>query len=66
MQDLKTGRIVGATPWCRQVALIAGVLVGAAVIGPLLSLVYEAYGLVGALLREGMNAAHASRRRGPR
>lgn len=59
LQDLKTGRIVGATPWCQQVALIAGVLVGAAVIGPLLSLLYEAYGFVGALPREGMEAGNA-------
>ena len=59
LQDLKTGRIVGATPWCQQVALIAGVLVGAAVIGPLLSLLYEAYGFVGTLPREGMEAGNA-------
>jgi len=59
LQDLKTGRIVGATPWRQQVALIVGVAVGALVIAPLLSLLYEAYGFVGALPREGMDPANA-------
>lgn len=57
LQDLKTGQMVGATPWCQQVALIAGVCVGAAVIAPLLTLLYQAYGFVGALPRNGMDPA---------
>ncbi|GJD93580.1 OPT family oligopeptide transporter [Methylobacterium iners] len=59
LQDLKTGQMVGATPWCQQLALIAGVCVGAAVIAPLLSVLYNAYGFVGALPREGMDPANA-------
>ncbi len=48
LQDLKTGQLVGATPWKQQVALIIGVLAGAAVIPPVLNLVNQAYGFVGA------------------
>ena len=53
LQDLKTGQVLGATPWHQQVALIIGVGVGAVVIAPLLSLLYEAYGFVGAPARDG-------------
>lgn len=59
LQDLKTGQLVDATPWRQQVVLLVGVAVGAAVIAPLLSLLYEAYGFVGALPRDGMEAANA-------
>ncbi len=38
LQDLKTGQLVDATPWRQQVALIVGVLFGAAVIPPILNL----------------------------
>src|SRR5450432_206138 len=48
LQDLKTGQLVDATPWQQQVALIIGVLAGAAVIPPVLNLVNQAYGFVGA------------------
>ncbi len=47
MQDLKAGRIVGATPWKQQVMQIVGTLAGAAVIAPVLMLLYEAYGFKG-------------------
>ena len=43
MQDLKTGHMVGATPWRQQIAEIIGVIVGALVIGPILSLLHEAF-----------------------
>jgi putative OPT family oligopeptide transporter len=56
LQDLKTGQLVGATPWKQQVALIVGVLVGAAVIPPVLDLLNKAYGFAGA---PGVNPAHA-------
>ena len=59
LQDLKTGQVVGATPWHQQVALIIGVGVGAVVIAPLLSLLYEAYGFVGAPARDGQDAGSA-------
>lgn len=55
LQDLKTGQLVDATPWRQQTVLIVGVAVGAAVIAPLMALLYEAYGFVGALPREGMD-----------
>jgi putative OPT family oligopeptide transporter len=44
LQDLKTGQLVGATPWKQQVALIVGVLAGSAVIPPILDLLNAAYG----------------------
>ena len=48
LQDLKTGQLVDATPWKQQVALIIGVLAGALVIPPVLDLMNQAYGFVGA------------------
>ncbi|WP_314796346.1 OPT family oligopeptide transporter [uncultured Selenomonas sp.] len=59
MQDLKTGYLVGATPWRQQVALLIGCVVGALVIAPVLNLLYEAYGFSGALPRAGMDPAQA-------
>ena len=55
MQDLKTGYLVGATPWRQQAALLLGCVVGAFVIAPVLNLLYEAYGFPGALPRPDMN-----------
>ena len=46
-QDLKTGYIVGATPWKQQVMLAIGTLTGAAVIAPVLTLLQHAYGFAG-------------------
>ncbi len=48
LQDLKTGQLVGASPWRQQVALIVGVGAGAAVIPPVLNLLAKAYGFAGA------------------
>lgn len=59
LQDLKTGWLVGATPWRQQVALLIGCLVGAAVISPVLDLLYNAYGFAGALPRPGMDPDRA-------
>jgi len=59
LQDLKTGWLVGATPWRQQVALLVGCVAGAAVISPVLELLYNAYGFPGALPRTGMDAAQA-------
>ena len=36
LQDLKTGQLVGATPWKQQVALLFGVLFGSLVVPPVL------------------------------
>jgi putative OPT family oligopeptide transporter len=48
LQDLKTGELVGATPWRQQVALILGVIFGAIVIPPVLDLLNAAFGFQGA------------------
>ena len=48
LQDLKTGQLVGATPWRQQVALILGVIFGALVIPPILGLLNTAFGFAGA------------------
>jgi putative OPT family oligopeptide transporter len=47
LQDLKTGQLVGATPWRQQLALVVGVLFGAAVIPWTLTVVNQAYGFAG-------------------
>ncbi|WP_291951564.1 oligopeptide transporter, OPT family [Campylobacter sp.] len=59
LQDLKTGYLVGATPWKQQIALIVGCIFGAIAIAPVLNLLYQAYGFVGAMPRIGMNAENA-------
>lgn len=56
LQDLKTGQLVDATPWKQQVALVIGVIAGAAVIPPVLDLLLKAYGFAG---MPGTNPAHA-------
>ncbi|HEX7856732.1 MAG TPA: oligopeptide transporter, OPT family [Sphingobium sp.] len=48
LQDLKTGQLVGATPWKQQVALVIGVIFGSLVIPPVLDLLNTAFGFVGA------------------
>jgi putative OPT family oligopeptide transporter len=47
LQDLKTGQLVGATPWRQQVALIIGVVFGALVIPPILVMLNNAFGFQG-------------------
>ncbi len=47
MQDLKAGRIVGATPWKQQVMQMVGTLSAAIVIAPTLMLLHAAYGFKG-------------------
>ncbi|MFG0230042.1 OPT family oligopeptide transporter [Achromobacter sp. 413638] len=59
LQDLKTGWLVGATPWRQQVALLIGCVLGAAVISPVLELLYNAYGFADAMPREGMDPGQA-------
>lgn len=48
LQDLKTGQLVGATPWKQQVALVIGVFFGSLVVPPVLDLLNTAFGFVGA------------------
>lgn len=59
LQDLKTGYIVGATPWRQQAALLLGCVAGAVAIAPVLNLLYEAYGFPGAMPRPGMDESQA-------
>lgn len=47
LQDLKTGELIGATPWRQQVALVLGVVFGALIIPPVLSLLNARFGFVG-------------------
>lgn len=56
LQDLKTGQLVDATPWRQQVALVFGVLAGAAIIPPVLDLLNHAFGFAGA---PGITSVHA-------
>jgi len=48
LQDLKTGQLVDATPALQQWALVIGVIAGAVVIPPVLDLLNQAYGFLGA------------------
>lgn len=59
LQDLKSGQIVGATPWKQQVMLIIGVIIGALFITEILDVLYHAYGFGTSLPRPGMNPADA-------
>ncbi len=45
LQDLKTGHLVGATPWKQQIMQVVGVLTGALVLVPVLSLLHAKYGI---------------------
>lgn len=48
LQDLKTGQLVGATPWKQQFALVLGVIFGSLVIPPVLDLLNFSFGFQGA------------------
>ena len=48
LQDLKTGQLVGASPWAQQVALIVGVAASSLVVPFVLNLLARAYGFAGA------------------
>lgn len=48
LQDLKTGQLVGSTPWKQQVSLIIGVVFGSLVIPPIMQLMNVAFGFLGA------------------
>ncbi|MDY1009843.1 MULTISPECIES: OPT family oligopeptide transporter [unclassified Sphingomonas] len=48
LQDLKTGQLVGATPWKQQVALLIGVVFGSIVVPPVLNLLGSTLGFAGA------------------
>lgn len=48
LQDLKTGQLVGSTPWKQQLALVLGVLAGSLVVPPVLNLLHDTMGFAGA------------------
>lgn len=58
IQDLKTGHLLGATPWKQQVMLLFGTLISAAVIPFLMQLLFSVYGIGDVLPRAGMDPAH--------
>ncbi|UNK78361.1 oligopeptide transporter, OPT family [Sphingopyxis granuli] len=58
LQDLKTGQLVGATPWKQQFALVIGVGFGSLIIPPVLDLLNQAFGFAGAE-GAGLNALPA-------
>ena len=59
MQDLKAGQIVGATPYKQQIMQVIGVAAAAVAIAPVLSLLFNAYGLGDVMPREGMDTSEA-------
>ena len=57
IQDLKAGRMVGATPWKQQLMMIIGISASSLIIGPVLQLLFQAYGMGGVYPRPGMDPA---------
>ncbi len=57
IQDLKAGQMVGATPWKQQLMLAVGVVVSSLIIGPVLDLLFHAYGMAGVFPHSGMDAS---------
>ncbi len=55
LQDLKAGQMVGATPWKQQLVLALGVIVSSFIIGPVLELLFKAYGMGGVFPHAGMD-----------
>lgn len=55
LQDLKTGQMIGATPWKQQIMLCVGVVVSAMVVAPVLDLLFNSYGLAGVMPHKGMD-----------
>lgn len=45
LQDLKTGYLVGSTPWKQELMLAVGTIVSAVVMAPVLDLLLNAYGI---------------------
>ncbi len=45
MQDLKAGRMVGATPWKQQIMQVVGVVSATFLLAPILNILLDAYGI---------------------
>lgn len=59
LQDLKSGQIVGSTPWKQQLMLIVGTVAGSLMMAPVLDVLFHAYGIGDVLPRPGMDPAQA-------
>jgi putative OPT family oligopeptide transporter len=59
LQDLKSGQLVGATPWKQQVTLLVGTVASALFLASILQLLFEAYGFGDVMPREGMDPAQS-------
>lgn len=55
IQDLKVGHIIGATPWKQQIMLILGVVMAAAIIPPIMELLFNVYGIGRVMPHPGMD-----------
>ncbi|AUJ58927.1 OPT family oligopeptide transporter [Coxiella-like endosymbiont of Amblyomma americanum] len=55
IQDLKAGKMIGSTPWRQQLMMAVGVSASAFIIGPVLQLLFNAYGIGGIYPHEGMD-----------
>lgn len=55
LQDLKSGQLLGSTPWKQQVALMIGVVTGALTLAPITELLFQAYGIGDIMPRSGMD-----------
>lgn len=51
--------MVHATPWRQEIALLIGCVTGAMVIPPVLNVLYQTYGFVGAMPHAGMDPTQA-------
>ena len=58
LQDLKSGHILGATPWKMQIMQVVGVVAAAVVMAPVLTLLLKAYG-IGSIAVEGQTPLEA-------
>lgn len=59
LQDLKSGQVLGATPWKQQVMLLIGVIAGSLTLAPVFMLLFEAYGFGDVMPREGMDPSQS-------
>ncbi len=57
IQDLKVGHLIGATPWKQQLMLMLGAIIAAAVIPPIMNMLFNAYGIGGVFPHAGMDAS---------
>ncbi len=58
IQDLKTGHLLGATPWKQQMMLLFGTIIAAAVIPFVMQVLLNVYGIGDVLPRPGMDPTH--------